>query len=191
MKTTTWRSMILGGLLVLLMPGLSLAFDNEPEGWEKASWNTSAESFIKSRKDQRGKANAKQVRKILKTRDVVLESDTDFLERSWDVRWTFGADGLHTVVLAWEDSSPSAYKAHREVFAQLEKAWGTPTQSTDNGERVWEGWQTRATVRRIRLASGSGVEITLKKFNGKKKNRGPSRSKSILDNDIPGLPAGP
>jgi hypothetical protein len=176
-------------LLCALCLGASapaLAFNNEPEGWEEATWSAPAEQFIKGRKDLRGKITAPKLRELLKTRDVLLDTSTDAFGKTWAAVWTFGADGLKAVTLRWEDNRAEAFKAHEPVLAELQKRWGPPDQTGPDGELIWEGWKTRATARRQRLASGSGVEIVLERFEGKKTQRGPSHQKSILDEDSPG-----
>lgn len=175
--------------LWLLAP--ALAFHNEPEGWDDTPWGTPAASFIQKDKELRKSTNQAQVRKILETQDVVLHTRTEAVGRSMAARWVFGAQGLHTVTLSWEDKRPEAYNAYKKVLEDLQQRWGAPDEAGPDGELVWKGWRTRASAVKKRTASGSGVEITLQRFEGKKQDRGPSHQKSILDEEVPGLPAGP
>ena len=169
-------------LAVWVWCGAAWGFDNEPEGWEQTGWGVSAESFLKGHKELKH-VKAKEVRALLETRTVILETATSFLGRPTAAHWTFDDTGLIGVTLSWEDGRPEAYKAHEGFMADLERHWGRPTRS-DAQERVWEGWKTKAVARRLRPASGSGVEVELTRFEGSPKDRGSARNTVSSSGDM-------
>lgn len=146
----------------LWTPGSAAAFNGEPHGWSGMPWGTSAESAIKGNAEWRKRYKLNEVRKILETSDVIVEGSDELMGRRTGARWIFGAKGLHTVVLTWEDTRGEAYAAWKDLFAALEGAWGEPDKKGPRGEEMtWTGRWTKATVKRRMVPSGSGAEVRL------------------------------
>ncbi len=138
---------------------------NEPHGWDSMRWGTPVEAAIKGNKDWKTQFKLNEIKKVLETRDVILTGLTELSGRSAKAQWIFGQEGLHTVVLTWEDSRAEAYLAHQEVIQGLEDHWGEADQVAGDTQ-TWSGEWTKAEVKRLRVATGSGVEVRLTALPG-------------------------
>jgi hypothetical protein len=185
---------------ILTFSAAAFAFDNEPDGWGGVTWNTPAKTFVKANRDLRKTIKLATIRKALETQDVILRLPTDLDGTPLDGQWFFGRDGLHTVVLRWQDRRPDAYDASDKFFARLAARWG-PGKKIVDGELVWEGTRTRIVAKRAMAPTGSAVEIRITQIanSGTRgadeddrrapvKKAAPRRGRDLLGDGDDGLP---
>ncbi len=146
--------------LCALTASPAMAFDNEPDGWGGAGWGVTAESFVKADKGLRKTLKLKDIRKTIETQDVVVRTANTLEGSDVDAQWVFGKDGLHTVMLRWQNRRPEAYDAWKEMLAKLEARWGKARHITDS-EYVWEGKTSKIVAKKALAPTGSAVEVRL------------------------------
>lgn len=149
------------GCVLLTVVGTASAFNGEPNGWGKFRWGSDVTAVVKGTPEFRKKYNITKLRRAMETDDVILANETEFLGKRFGTQWFFSGKGFNRLVLSWEDSRPSAYNAYKVVLGQLETEWGVHDSEGSDGEWIWEGSVTRASAKRLLVASGSGIEITL------------------------------
>lgn len=147
-------------VLALLLATPALAFNNEPDGWDGTGWGVTAESFIKNDKALRKTLKIREVKKTLESQDIVLRKLSTLDGAEVDAQWVFSGDGLHTVILRWQNRRPDAYDAWKAVLAGLEQRWGKAKHVTEE-EFVWEGTTSKVVAKKVLAPSGSAVEIRL------------------------------
>ncbi len=163
--TKTWQQGVAfwaALVCVILVGATALAVNNEPHGWGQLQWGMTAESAIKANKAWSKEYKLREIRKILQSRDVIVEGTSDLMGKDVGTQWIFGQRGLHTVVLNWENKRAEEYSAWKDLMKKLEGRWGEPKSASPTGEeRVWEGKWTRIEAKRELVASGSAVRVRL------------------------------
>ena len=146
----------------MLVSLVSVAFPGEPNGWEKHGWGTTLKSSYKVTPAFKENGKLKEMLKALDGGDVVLETSTTFLDRRMDARWSFSkTQGLYKVKLRWEDTRVESRGKYKALLQSLKSSWGDPKEIGPDGEWIWEGRLTLAVAKRIRIATGSALEIEL------------------------------